>query len=78
MGKWFIIKNYDENSNRACILEVDIEYLKQLWGQHKDLPFLGDRKILDNTGKLVTDLEDKEKYVTHISALKQALNLGLN
>ena len=77
MGKLFIIKSYDENSNRGCILEVDIEYLKQLWGQHRDLPFLADRKILDNTGKLVTALEDKEKYVIHISALKQALNLGL-
>ena len=32
MGKRFIIKNYDKNSNRGCILEVDIEYLKELWG----------------------------------------------
>ena len=34
-------------------------------------------KILDNTGKLVTAIEDKEKYVMHLSAIKQALNHGL-
>ena len=52
------IKNYDENSDIGCILEVDIEYPKQLWRQHKDLPFLADRKILGNTGKLATAIED--------------------
>ena len=31
--------NYDENSNQGCILEVDIEYPKTLWGHHKYLPF---------------------------------------
>ena len=40
----YYIKNYDENSNRGCFLEVDIEYPKQLWSHHKDLPFLPERK----------------------------------
>ena len=71
------IKNYHKNSNIGCILEIDIEYPKQLWKHHKDLSFWADRKILDNTGKLVTAIEDKEKYVIHISAIKQALNHGL-
>ena len=58
-------------------LEVDIEYPKTLLGSHKDLPFLPDRKKLEKVEKLVCSLEDKEKYVIHIRALKQALNNGL-
>ena len=33
------IKNYNENSDMGCFLEVDIEYPKQLWSSPKDLPF---------------------------------------
>ena len=68
------IKNCNENSDYGSILEVDIEYPKTLWGLHKDLPFLPGTKKLGNVEKLVTSIADKEKYVIHISTLKQALN----
>ena len=42
-------------------LEVDIEYPKQLWKSHKDLPFLPERKKLEKVEKLVCSIEDKEK-----------------
>ena len=71
------IKNYNENSDVKYFLEVDIEYPKQLWSSHKDLPFLPERKKLEKVEKLVCSIEDKEKYVIHIRALKQALNHGL-
>ena len=71
------IKNYNENSDAGYFLEVDIEYPKQLWSSHKDLPFLPERKKLEKVEKLVCSIEDKEKYVIHIRALKQALNHGL-
>ena len=71
------IKNYDENSDYGCVLEVDIEYPKTLWDLHKDLPFLAERRKLGNLEKLITSVDDKENYVIHISALKQALNHGL-
>ena len=32
-------KNYNENSAVGYFLEVNIEYPKQLWSSHKDLPF---------------------------------------
>ena len=70
------IKNFNENSDVGYSLEVDIEYLKQLSSSHKDLPFLPERKKLEKLEKLVCSIEDKEKYVIHIRALKQALNHG--
>ena len=42
------IKNYNEDSDWGGILEVDIEYPKTLWGLHKDLSFLAERRKLGN------------------------------
>ena len=71
------IKNYDEKRDEGYFLEVDMEYPKTLWNSHKELPFLPERKKLEKVEKLVCSIEDKEKYVIHIRALKQALNNGL-
>ena len=71
------IKSYNENSDIGDFLEVDVEYPKKLFNPHKDLPFLPERKKLEKVKKLVCGIEDKEKYVVHIRALKQALNHGL-
>ena len=71
------IKNYNENSDKGCILEVDVEYPKNLHNLHSGLPFLPERKRIEKVKKLVCSIEDKEKYVVHIRALKQALNHGL-
>ena len=70
------IKNYNENNDIGYFLEVDIEYPEQLWSSHKDLPFLPERKKIEKL-ELVCGIEDKEKYIIHIRALKQALNHGL-
>ena len=71
------IKNYNENSDVGYFLMVDIEYPKQLWSSHKDLPFLPEGRKLEKVEKLVCSIEEKGKYVIHIRALKQALNHGL-
>ena len=42
------IKNYDEDSNKEYILEVDVEYPKNLPNLHSDLPFLAERKKIKN------------------------------
>ena len=68
------IKSYNENSDRGYFLEVDVEYPKNLFNSHKDLLFLPERKKIKKVEKLVCSIEDKEKYVGHIRALKQALN----
>ena len=66
------IKNYDIDSDTGYLLEVDIKYPKKLHEAHRDWPFLSIKKE-----KLLTTLEDKESYVVHIKALKQALLHGL-
>ena len=71
------IKSYNENSDIGYFLEVDIDYLKELFNFYKDLPFLPERKKVNKCKKLICSIEDKEKYVVHIRALKQALNHGL-
>ena len=38
-----LIRNYDEDSDKGYILEVDVEYSKGLHDLHKDLPFLPEK-----------------------------------
>ena len=47
------IKNYDENSDKGNILEVDIEYPKNLHKQHSELPLLLERMKINKCNKLV-------------------------
>ena len=72
-----LVKNYDENSDKGYILEVDIKYPRKLLDLHSDLPFLPKRMKIDKCKKLVCNLRNKKKYVVHIKSLKQALNHGL-
>ena len=71
------IKKYDEKNYTGYFFEVDIEYPKTLFNNHKDLPFLPERKKVEKVQKHICSTEDKQKYVIHIRALKQALNHGL-
>ena len=62
------IKNYDKNSDKGYILEVDVEYPKDLHKLHSDLPFLPERMKINKCTKLVCNVRDKENYVIIISA----------
>ena len=53
------IKNYDKNSNKGYTLEVDVEYPKNLFSLHEDLPFLAKRKKIKKCKKLVCSMHDK-------------------
>ena len=72
-----IKKEFNENSNKGYILEVDVKYPKKLHESHSDLSFLPRRMKIDKCKKLVCNLRNKKKYVVHIKSLKQALNHGL-
>ena len=71
------VKDYDKNDNKGYILEVDVDYPNKLQNLHSDLPFLPERMVINNTKKLVCNLNDKKNYVVHINVLKQALDHGL-
>ena len=71
------IKEYDENSDKGYILEIDVEYPKNIHKLHSDLPFLPERMKIRKCTKLCCTVQNKEKYVVHIRALKLALNHGL-
>ena len=45
--------------------------------KHGDLSFLAERKKIKKCNELVCNIHNKENYVVHIRALKQALNHGL-
>ena len=39
------IKNYDDEGDKGYLLEVDVEYPKELHSAHQDLPFLPEKRI---------------------------------
>ena len=47
------IKNYDKDGNIGYFLNVDIEYLRELYNLHSDLPFLPERMKINKCSKLV-------------------------
>ena len=71
------IKNFVEDSGKRYILEVDVEYPKNVDDVHSDLPFLPKRMKINKCSKVACNLYDKNNYVVHIRSLKQVLNHGL-
>ena len=62
------IKKHDEDSNIGYFFEVDVEYPKTLFNNHKDLPFLPERQKVEKVVKLICSIEDKGKiYYSHKS-----------
>ena len=61
-----------------CILEVDLEYPKELHDLHNDYPLCPERVKCDKgVEKLIPNLRDKNKYVIHYKNLMQCLKLGM-
>ena len=61
-----------------CILEVDLQYPKELHDLHNDYPLCAERVICkNNVEKLIPNLRDKKKYVLHYKNLIQCIGLGM-
>lgn len=75
------ISNISNDAHTGYILEVDLEYPKEIHNLHKDLPLCPESLVPPsstcNTPKLMTTLFAKGKYIIHYQNLKQCLCLGL-
>ena len=65
------IKNYDENSDKGYIFEVDVKYPETIRMLHSDFAFLPERMKINKCTKLTCAIQNKENYIIHIRALKQ-------
>ena len=61
----------------GCILEVDLEYPKELHDLHNDYPLAPERLKVNKVEKLIPNLNDKKKYIVHYENLKLYVSLGL-
>ena len=78
--KW--VENIDfmslsDESEKGYILEVDLEYPKELHDEHNDLPLAAESIKVSNVHKLIPNLMNKTKYVIHYRNLKQCIKYGL-
>jgi len=75
--KWMEEKDLDNWKDIPCILEVDLEYPKELHDLHNDYPLAPERNTVNRVEKLILNLVDKKKYILRCKNLKQCLDLGL-
>ncbi|XP_072048278.1 uncharacterized protein [Amphiura filiformis] len=75
--KWMTASELRDWRLWPCIVEVDLEYPKELHDLHNDYPLAPEKLVIDKAEKLVPNLRGKKKYVIHYAALKQYLSLGL-
>ena len=73
-----IYENRYNLNKMPCILEVDLEYPKNLHDLHNDYPLCPERVECKNgVKKLIPNLRNKTKYVIHYKNLIQCLDMGL-
>ena len=75
--KWMKDNELNVWEKTPCILEVDLEYPKELHDLHNDYPLAPEQIEVNKTKKLIPNLWNKKNYVIHYENLKQCLNLGL-
>ena len=75
--KWMKTSELETWELHSCILEVDLEYPKELHDLHNDYPLAPKQIEVNKVEKLIPNLWNKKNYVIHYENLKQYLNLGL-
>ena len=75
--KWISEEELKNWRSHSCILEVDLEYPKELHDLHNNYPLAPERLKIGGIEKLIPNLCDKKNYVVHHKTLKQYESLGL-
>ena len=75
--KWMTEEELENWGSFASILEVDLEYSKELHNLHNEYPLAPERLLINKVEKLIPNLNDKKKYVIHYENLKLYESLGL-
>ena len=75
--KWMKTSELETWELYPCILEVDLEYPKELHDFHNDYPLAPEQIEVSKVEKLIPNLWNKKNYVIHYENLKQYLKLGL-
>ena len=57
--KW--MTDFENQQDIPCILEVDLEYPKELHNLHDDYPLAAEMLMTNNVEKLFPNLNDKER-----------------
>ena len=69
------LQNYDDDSDKKYILEVDVSYPNRLQRIHSGAPFCLERMKIGKCQKLVYNLYSKNNYVICLKVLKLALKI---
>ena len=75
----FALKKIDEivkKDKKGYLLQIDVEYPKELHENPNELPFLAEKMKIGSEEKLVPNLRNKKGYTVHIKKLNQALKHG--
>jgi hypothetical protein len=75
--EWMSEEEISNWKNIPCILEVDLEYPKELHVLHNDYPLAPESVKVNKIQKLIPNLNDKTNYVLHYENLKLYETLGL-
>ena len=59
--KEFDLNEYTSNNSKWCVLEVDLEYSKELWKLHNDYPLAPDKIEIEKEM-----LSDYQLKITHL------------
>ena len=68
--KWMEERELEHWEDFPCILEVDLDYPKDLHDLHNDYPLAPERLKIGGVEKLIPNLWGKKKYVLHHKNLK--------
>ena len=75
--EWMVQDELNNWKNHSCILEVDLEYPKELHDLHNDYPLAPELMEVNKIEKLIPDLNNKTNYIIHHEPLKLYEKLGL-